>query len=139
MTNEITDLRTETSPTDNNPTSVKPQSRLWLMGGVLFLIAGCLGLLLVGMLRPNIDPYTQSVLQLKGNPAQGRSIFVMNCVACHGQWANGKVGPSLRGVSERKSPAQIVHQVVSGETPPMPQFQPNPQDMADLLTYLQQL
>ncbi|MFN5857316.1 MAG: c-type cytochrome [Pseudanabaenaceae cyanobacterium] len=106
---------------------------------MLFLIAGCLGLLLVWMIHPSTDPYTQSVLQLKGNAAQGRSIFVMNCVAGHGQWANGKVGPSLRGVSERKSPAQIIHQVVSGETPPMPQFQPNPQDMADLLTYLQQL
>ncbi|MFZ4555923.1 MAG: cytochrome c, partial [Pseudanabaena sp.] len=26
-----------------------------------------------------------------------------------------------------------------GETPPMPQFQPSPQDMADLLSYLKQL
>lgn len=91
------------------------------------------------LLRPPLDPYTQSVLNLSGDPVQGRSIFVMNCVACHGQWANGKVGPSLHGVSDRKSDARLVQQVVSGETPPMPQFQPSPQDMADLLSYLKQL
>jgi len=49
------------------------------------------------------------------------------------------VGPNLHGVSERKSDAKLVQQVVSGETPPMPQFQPSPQDMADLLSYLKQL
>jgi len=88
---------------------------------------------------PPLDQYTQSVLNLSGDPVQGRSIFVMNCVACHGQWANGKVGPSLHGVSDRKSDARLIQQVVSGETPPMPQFQPSPQDMADLLSYLKQL
>ena len=95
--------------------------------------------LVLWLLRPQVDAYTQSVLDLTGNPAQGRSIFVMNCVACHGQWATGKVGPNLHGVSDRKSDAKLVHQVVSGETPPMPQFQPSPQDMADLLSYLKQL
>jgi mono/diheme cytochrome c family protein len=93
----------------------------------------------IWLLRPPLDPYTESVLKLTGNPAQGRSIFVMNCVACHGQWANGKVGPNLHGVSDRKSDAKLIQQVVSGETPPMPQFQPSPEDMADLLSYLKQL
>lgn len=91
------------------------------------------------LMRPPIDVYTQSVLNLSGDPVQGRSIFVMNCVACHGQWANGKVGPNLHGVSDRKSDAKLIQQVVSGETPPMPQFQPSSQDMADLLSYLKQL
>jgi mono/diheme cytochrome c family protein len=91
------------------------------------------------LLRPPIDSYTQSVLNLSGDPLQGRSIFVMNCVACHGQWADGKVGPNLHGVADRKSDIRLIKQVVSGETPPMPQFQPSPQDMADLLTYLKQL
>ncbi len=95
--------------------------------------------LVIWLLRTPVDPYTQSVLTLSGDPVQGRSIFVMNCVACHGEWANGKVGPSLHGVSDRKSDAKLVQQVVSGETPPMPQFQPSPQDMADLLSYLKQL
>ncbi|MCY7333133.1 MAG: cytochrome c [Pseudanabaena sp. CAN_BIN31] len=91
------------------------------------------------ILRPAFDPYTQSVLNLSGDPVQGRSIFVMNCVACHGQWANGKVGPNLHGVRDRKSDVRLIQQVVSGETPPMPQFQPSPHDMADLLSYLKQL
>ena len=29
--------------------------------------------------------------------------------------------------------------VVSGETPPMPKFQPNPQEMVDLLSFLESL
>jgi mono/diheme cytochrome c family protein len=91
------------------------------------------------ILRPQLDLYTQSVFNLPGDRVQGRSIFVMNCVACHGQWADGKVGPNLHGVATRKSDARLIHQVVSGETPPMPQFQPSPQDMADLLSYLKQL
>jgi len=85
------------------------------------------------------DAYTSSVLKLEGNPTKGRSIFVMNCVACHGQWADGKVGPSLKNVSERLSKPKLIHQVVSGNTPPMPQFQPTSQEMADLLSYLKQL
>jgi mono/diheme cytochrome c family protein len=63
----------------------------------------------------------------------------MNCVACHGQWADGVVGPSLKDLSSRKSDVQVIQQVVSGKTPPMPLFQPDPQEMADLLSYLKQL
>ncbi|AFY72423.1 cytochrome c, mono- and diheme variants family [Synechococcus sp. PCC 7502] len=85
------------------------------------------------------DAYTEAVLKLEGDPVKGRSIFVMNCVACHGQWADGKVGPSLKNVSERLSKSRLIHQVVSGETPPMPQFQPAIEEMADLLSYLSQL
>ncbi|MBD2175843.1 cytochrome c [Pseudanabaena sp. FACHB-1998] len=109
---------------------------------VIAIALACIAVVLaiaIWFLRPPLDPYTESVLKLTGSPAQGRSIFVMNCVACHGQWANGKVGPNLHGVSDRKSDAKLIHQVVSGETPPMPQFQPSPEDMADLLSYLKQL
>ncbi len=82
------------------------------------------------------DPYIESVLAMKGDPMRGHAIFQMNCAGCHGWRQAGRVGPSLEGVSERKSDQEIVHQVISGETPPMPQFQPKPQDMADLLSYL---
>jgi len=33
----------------------------------------------------------------------------------------------------------LIRQVTSGQTPPMPQFQPSPQEMADLLKYLEQM
>lgn len=115
------------------------QSPLKAVMVFVFAIIAALVSLVFWLTHPQIDQYTQSVLNLSGDPVQGRSIFVMNCVACHGQWANGKVGPNLHGVSDRKSDARLVQQVVSGETPPMPQFQPSPQDMADLLSYLKQL
>ena len=85
------------------------------------------------------DPYVQTVLSLTGSCERGHAIFQMNCAGCHGWEAHGKVGPTLEGVSQRKSPRQLVAQVTSGKTPPMPQFQPTAQEMADLLSYLKQL
>lgn len=85
------------------------------------------------------DPYTQSVLSLKGDSSQGQTIFQLNCAGCHGISAEGLVGPNLHHVSDRKSRVRIIHQVISGETPPMPQFQPGTQEMADLLEYLEGL
>jgi len=86
-----------------------------------------------------LDPYTKAVLSLEGQPSHGASLFALNCAACHGEEADGRVGPSLRGVSNRRSDPFIIHQVTSGKTPPMPQFQPDPQEMADLLSYLKTL
>ncbi|GAB4281826.1 MAG: hypothetical protein Fur0025_10630 [Oscillatoriaceae cyanobacterium] len=85
------------------------------------------------------DPYIKSVLSLTGDPVQGHAIFQLNCAGCHGVRSGSQVGPSLEHVGARKSPVQIIHQVISGETPPMPQFKPNPQEMADLLSYLEKL
>ncbi|MEO0986015.1 MAG: cytochrome c [Cyanobacteria bacterium J06639_14] len=85
------------------------------------------------------DPYIHEVLTLAGNDVRGQKIFQMNCAVCHGLEAKGEVGPSLLGVSARKSKTRLIQQVVSGKTPPMPQFQPDPQDMADLLKYLAKL
>ena len=101
---------------------------------------GTVALSLMGMygFRP-VDPYTEKVFALSGNTTQGHAIFQMNCATCHGMFADGLVGPSLKSVSRRKSQADLIQQVISGKTPPMPQFQPNPQEMADLLSYLQSL
>lgn len=85
------------------------------------------------------DPYIQSVIALDGDATRGSAIFQMNCAGCHGVQADGRVGPSLRNVSDRKSQVSLIHQVISGQTPPMPQFQPTPQEMADLLQYLETL
>lgn len=87
----------------------------------------------------NSNPYVKSVLSLRGDAVQGHAIFQMNCAGCHGWEAQGRVGPSLEGIWKRKSREQLIHQVISGETPPMPQFQPTVQEMADLLSYLEQL
>ena len=85
------------------------------------------------------DPYIHQVLSLQGEQARGQAIFQMNCAVCHGIEANGEVGPSLLKVSGRMSKIRLIQQVTSGSTPPMPQFQPEAQDMADLLTYLESL
>ncbi|MDP6172425.1 MAG: c-type cytochrome, partial [Prochlorococcaceae cyanobacterium ETNP2_MAG_10] len=47
--------------------------------------------------------------------------------------------PNLLDVSERRNDAQLIKQIVSGDTPPMPRFQMEPQEMADLLAYLHSL
>jgi mono/diheme cytochrome c family protein len=85
------------------------------------------------------DPYVKTVLSLKGDSVQGHAIFQINCAGCHGLEAYGRVGPSLQSVSRRKSQYGLIHQVTSGETPPMPKFQPNTKEMADLLSYLETL
>jgi mono/diheme cytochrome c family protein len=85
------------------------------------------------------DPYIVEVLSLKGDATQGYAIFQINCAGCHGLQAGGSVGPSLKNISKRKSKVDLINQVISGKTPPMPKFQPSSQEMADLLTYLEQL
>ncbi|HEY9844726.1 MAG TPA: cytochrome c [Candidatus Caenarcaniphilales bacterium] len=109
---------------------------------VLIALAIWFMVLLIGLALHQlsmVDPYVQQVSSLTGNVEMGHAMFQMNCAGCHGLEADGKVGPSLRGVSARKSRIGLIHQVTSGETPPMPQFQASPQEMADLLSYLEQL
>lgn len=96
--------------------------------------------LLVWMLgNTRQDPYSKATLALEGSEQHGGQIFRINCAGCHGIAGQGLVGPSLKGVSERRKDMQIIHQVVSGETPPMPRFEIEPQNMADLLAYLKTL
>lgn len=104
------------------------------------IFAICLSLVLLAIVRwhslQDSSPYIASVLTKTGNPTIGHAIFQINCSGCHGLDAGGRVGPSLHEVSKRKSPHSLIEQVTSGNTPPMPQFQPSPQEMADLLSYL---
>ncbi|MBD2778189.1 c-type cytochrome [Iningainema tapete] len=102
------------------------------------LLAILLGMIAVRTLRAS-DPYVSNVLSLKGDPVLGHAIFQINCAGCHGLEADGRVGPSLQALSKHKSRYGIIHQVISGETPPMPKFQPSAQEMADLLSYLETL
>jgi mono/diheme cytochrome c family protein len=102
------------------------------------LLAVPLAIFGVQMVRAS-DPYVKSVLSLTGDPIQGHAIFQINCAGCHGLEADGRVGPSLQAVSKHKSQYGLIHQVISGETPPMPKFQPSVQEMADLLSYLETL
>lgn len=123
-----------------NSQLVKPKFALYRFSiviiGALFLIST----FLIGFyLAKMSDPYIKEVLSLKGNASRGYEIFQINCAACHGQFADGIVGPSLQEVSHRKSRISLIEQVISGKTPPMPKFQPDTQAMADLLVYLENL
>ena len=85
------------------------------------------------------DPYVTSSLEKVGDQEHGSKLFLINCAGCHGIAAQGVVGPNLHGVSQRKKDPALIHQVISGKTPPMPSFRPDPQSMADLLAYLHEL
>jgi mono/diheme cytochrome c family protein len=109
-----------------------------ILGSVM--VAMVIGLCFLGYYVTRIsDPYIQEVISLQGDVDQGEAIFQINCAGCHGANGDGLVGPSLHDVSRRKSKLGLIHQVTSGQTPPMPKFQPNSQEMADLLMFLEQL
>lgn len=119
--------------TVNKPTP-HPVGMKWIALVVLL----CVGLL-AWLGTNHLDPYINDVLSLDGDTSRGQAIFQANCAVCHGIEARGNIGPSLIGVHQRKSDVHLIEQVISGKTPPMPQFQPNPQEMADLLDYLKSL
>ena len=101
--------------------------------------AACVVLVLFVLPAAQGDPYVRATLQLEGSVGHGGKLFRLNCAGCHGSAAQGLVGPDLHGVEHRKNDRQLIRQVVSGRTPPMPRFQPEPQDMADLLAFLHSL
>lgn len=113
------------------------QRTAWVILAVLFVVVVMTVTAFYHLRRS--DPYVQSVLSLTGDPVQGQIIFQQNCSVCHGLTGDGMVGPSLHRVASRRSRIGLIDQVVSGKTPPMPQFQPNSQEMADLLKYLESL
>jgi len=106
---------------------------------VVAFAAACIVAVLLVLPAARTDPYTRSTLELSGSAETGGRLFLLNCAGCHGIAGQGLVGPNLHGVAARKSQRQLIQQVVSGRTPPMPRFQPEPQAMADLLAYLQSL
>ena len=111
-----------------------------LVGALVTLAAICLvALLLLALPSLRLDPYSRATLALKGSDANGERLFLINCAGCHGIDGQGLVGPNLHGVRHRKNDRQLIQQVVSGATPPMPRFQPDPQAMADLLAHLHSL
>ena len=118
----------------------QPKSLGQRIGLVAVAIALSFLLVLLGIYLNRVsDPYIQEVLSLTGDENKGHAIFEINCGGCHNRQADGSVGPSLRNVPKRKSKIGLIYQVTSGRTPPMPKFQPSPQEMADLLSYLEKL
>jgi len=117
------------------------QSKILVRPVITLIIVVLLATTLMGSwyLSQASSPYLQEVLTLSGNLNRGKAIFQANCGVCHGLNGQGNIGPNLATVSQRKSRIQLIEQVIGGKTPPMPKFQPNVQDMADLLVYLESL
>jgi mono/diheme cytochrome c family protein len=129
--------------TGSTPTTSQPRSDGDARGLISALLVAaamaCIVLLLVVLPASRRDPYVRTTLERQGSAANGGQLFRMNCASCHGIDAAGLVGPDLHGVSRRRADSDLIHQVVSGSTPPMPSFEPTPQAMADLLAYLRTL
>lgn len=118
------------------------QSQVWLNRLILVVMVVMLifGIGILGIYwQKTSDPYVKEVLSLEGNVDRGYAIFQINCSGCHNLHGDSSVGPSLKNISKHKSKVDIIQQVISGKTPPMPKFQPSHQEMADLLEYLSQL
>jgi mono/diheme cytochrome c family protein len=115
------------------------QSHVWL-SRLTLIITTIMCVICFGILgiywQETSDPYAHQVLSLEGDSHKGLAIFQINCAGCHNLQAYKNVGPRLENVSKRKSQREIITQVTSGRTPPMPKFQPSQQEMADLLSYL---
>jgi mono/diheme cytochrome c family protein len=123
-----------------SPPAQAATHRQGLITALVLLAAGAVVILsLVVLPAARSDPYTRQTLELAGSAENGERLFLMNCAGCHGIAGQGLVGPNLQGISKRKNDRQLVHQVVSGSTPPMPRFQPDPQAMADLIAHLHAL
>lgn len=123
---------------DNQLAQPKDVARKLIIAGISIALIVCA--IVVGLhINRLSDPYMQKVLELQGDVERGNAIFQINCAGCHGWQAYGNVGPSLQDISKHKSKVSLINQVISGKTPPMPKFQPSPQEMADLLSYLERL
>ena len=126
-------------PVPSLPAASAPAPSRLIQALILLAISASLVLLLLLLGGARSDPYTRSTLELVGSEQNGGRLFRLNCAGCHGLAAQGLVGPDLHGVERRKNDHQLIQQVVSGRTPPMPRFQPEPQAMADLLAFLHSL
>ncbi|MFO0016416.1 MAG: c-type cytochrome [Synechococcaceae cyanobacterium] len=116
-----------------------PSQGLGIRTLLMLAAIACIVLMLLVVPASRQDPYSRATLALSGSAENGGRLFRLNCAGCHGLAAQGLVGPNLHGVSHRKNDRQLIQQVVSGNTPPMPRFQPEPQAMADLLAFLHSL
>ena len=85
------------------------------------------------------NEYIIETLELDGSIEEGDALFKMNCVGCHGITARGLVGPDLHSITQRLNDKEIIKQVTGGLTPPMPSFEIDPVNMANLLKYLHSL
>ena len=106
---------------------------------VVLAASACVVLLLWVINSAQKDPYVRASLEIQGDPDHGGQLFRINCAGCHGLAGQGLLAPQLIGITDRLRDPALIHQIVSGDTPPMPSFQMAPEAMADLLSHLHEL
>jgi|TARA_E500000178_G_C16683421_1_gene600380 mono/diheme cytochrome c family protein len=106
---------------------------------VVLAASACVVLLLWVINSAQQDPYVRASLEIQGDPDHGGQLFRINCAGCHGLAGQGLLAPQLIGITDRLRDPALIHQIVSGDTPPMPSFQMAPEAMADLLSHLHEL
>ena len=106
---------------------------------VVLAASACVVLLLWVINSAQQDPYVRASLEIQGDPDHGGQLFRINCAGCHGLAGQGLLAPQLIGITDRLRDPALIHQIVSGDTPPMPSFQMAPEAMADLLSHLHDL
>ena len=106
---------------------------------VVLAASACVVLLVWVINSAQQDPYVRASLEIQGDPDHGGQLFRINCAGCHGLAGQGLLAPQLVGITDRLRDPALIHQIVSGDTPPMPSFQMAPEAMADLLSHLHEL
>ena len=104
---------------------------------VFFVLLICFSIFFFNHYENN--KYIMKTLELNGSAEKGDALFKINCVGCHGITARGLVGPDLHSITQRLNDKEIIKQVTGGLTPPMPSFEIDPVNMANLLKYLHSL
>ena len=105
----------------------------------IFFAVSLISFLIFFLKHHENNKYIVKTLQLNGSAMKGDTLFKMNCVGCHGIAARGLVRPDLHSITQRLSDKEIIKQVTGGLTPPMPSFEIDPKNMANLLKYLHSL
>ena len=125
-----------TSPSSNSVFDTAKNNLVIKIFAIFLVIAGIVSSFWMLGIFGN-DPFIEKSLSLKGSEDRGERLFRINCVGCHGIKAEGLLGPDLHQVSNRLRDKTIINQIIKGKTPPMPSFELEPQNMADLLSYLE--
>ena len=116
----------------------KIKLEIWKMVFIVLLVAFII-FVLIYLKNHESNQYILKTLELEGSVKDGNALFKTNCVGCHGITARGLVGPDLHSITQRFNDKEIIKQVTGGLTPPMPSFEIDPQNMANLLKYLHSL
>ncbi len=116
----------------------KMKLEIWKKVFIVLLVAFII-FVLIYLNNHETNQYILKTLELEGSVKDGNALFKTNCVGCHGITARGLVGPDLHSITQSFNDKEIIKQVTGGLTPPMPSFDIDPQNMANLLKYLHSL